>query len=81
MIADVQTVERLVEIITREVLVGMMEQRQRAAQPAGEECKFNCADGLCVRTCFDRAGRVISAGADRLSSTVGVIPQDQSLGR
>ena len=34
---------------------------------------------MCVRTCFDRAGRVVSAGAERLSSTIGVIPQDVSL--
>jgi deoxyribose-phosphate aldolase len=32
-----------------------------------------------VKTCFDGAGRVISAGAERLTSTVGVIPEDKSL--
>jgi deoxyribose-phosphate aldolase len=36
---------------------------------------------MCVRTCFDRTGRVISAGAERLSSTIGVIPQDMALAR
>ena len=29
-----------------------------------------------VKTCFDNAGHVISAGAERLTSTLGVIPQD-----
>jgi deoxyribose-phosphate aldolase len=76
---DLKTVEQLIEVITREVLVAIAEQKQRAALPAGEACQFNCADGLCVRTCFDRAGHVVSAGAQRLSSTLGVIPQDLNL--
>ncbi len=76
---DPKTVEKLVEIITHEVLAVMMEQKERTALPEGAVCKFNCADGLCVRTCFDRAGQVVSAGAERLSSTIGVIPQDLSL--
>ncbi len=77
--ADLKTVEQLVEIITREVLVAVAEQKQRAAQPQGQQCKAACAEGLCVRTCFDRAGQVVSAGAERLSSTLGGVPQDMSL--
>jgi deoxyribose-phosphate aldolase len=77
--SDLKTVEQLVEIITREVLVAMAEQKQRAAIPAGQQCKMNCADGLCVKTCFDRAGQVVSAGAERLSSTLGGVPQDLNL--
>jgi deoxyribose-phosphate aldolase len=77
--ADVKTVEQLVEIITREVLIAMAEHEQRAVVPEGGQCKFNCADGLCVRTCFDRTGKVVEAGAERLSSTVGVIPEDIQL--
>jgi deoxyribose-phosphate aldolase len=78
---DVKNVEQLVEIITREVLIAMAEQQQRAAAPEGSQCEFNCADGLCVRTCFDRAGRVVDAGAERLSSTIGMIPQDTNLAK
>src|SRR5512137_3050530 len=78
--ADLKTVEQLVEIITREVLVAMMAQRQAAvAGPQDGACKFNCADGLCVRTCFDRTGKVVEAGAARISSTLGAIPQEASL--
>ncbi len=76
---DMKTVEQLVEIITREVLVAIAEQQEKAAIPEGQQCKFDCAEGLCVRTCFDRTGNVVSAGAERLSSTVGVIPQDLKL--
>lgn len=81
MYPDQKTVEQLVEIITREVLIAMAEQRQRAATSHGEQCQFNCAEGLCVRTCFDRAGKVVDAGAERLSSTIGSIPQDTRLAR
>ncbi len=76
---DLKTTEQLIEIITREVLVAIAEQKQRAALPEGQQCTLNCAEGLCVRTCFDRTGRVVSAGADRLSSTLGGIPQDLNL--
>src|SRR5574340_152912 len=78
---DKQKVEQLVEIITREVLVAMMEQQQGGAPQPGEQCKLSCADGLCVKTCFDRAGQVISAGAERLTSTLGIIPEDISLAK
>jgi len=77
--ADVKEVQQLVEAITREVLVAMAEQRQKASNLEGQQCRFGCAEGLCVKTCFDRAGKVVSAGAERLTSTVGVIPQDQVL--
>ena len=78
---DLKTVEQLVEIITREVLVAMAEQQQRPAAtgPQDGECKLNCAEGLCVRTCFDRTGKVVEAGAARLSSSLGNIPQDANL--
>ncbi len=79
MITDMKTVENLVEIITHEVLAAMAEQQQRANQPEGALCKFECADQLCVRTCFDRAGQVVNAGAERLSSTLGVIPGNMDL--
>jgi deoxyribose-phosphate aldolase len=78
---DSKTVEQLVEVITREVLIAMAEQQDRASHPAGEKCQLNCAEGLCVRTCFDRTGRVVSAGAERLSSTLGGIPQDLNLAK
>ncbi len=79
MLPNVQTVEQLVEIITREILVTMMEQDQRSRLPEGAQCRLACAEGMCVKTCFDRAGRVISAGADRISATIGAIPRDAGL--
>src|SRR5512147_953239 len=78
---DTKLVEQLVEIITREVLVAMAEEEQRAAYPEAYQCKFDCAGQLCVRTCFDKMGNVINAGAERLSSTLGVIPPDVNLAK
>ena len=78
---DTKFVEQLVEIITREVLVAMAEEEQRAANNEGYQCKFDCADQLCVRLCYDKLGNVINAGAERLTSTLGVIPQNLEIAK
>ena len=78
---DPKLVEQLVEIITREVLIAMAEEEQRTAHPEAYQCKFDCADQLCVRVCYDKMGHVINAGAERLTSTLGVIPQDINLAK
>lgn len=78
---DRKTIEQLVEIITREVLTAIAEQRNQSAMPAGAQCQFGCADGTCVHLCLDGAGHVVNAGAERLSSTIGVIPQDLNLAK
>lgn len=79
MTLDIKTVETLVEIITREVLLAMVEQEESLKNPPGAVCLVDVSDGVKVKTCFDNAGRVVSAGAERLTSTVGVIPEDRSL--
>src|SRR5215211_7995373 len=78
---DTKLVEQLVEIITREVLLAMAEEEQRAIHPEAYQCKFDCADQLCVRVCYDKMGNVINAGAERLTSTLGVIPSDMNLAK
>ncbi len=79
MTPDKKTVETLVEIITREVLLAMIEQEETQKNATGANCVVEVADGIKVKTCFDNAGHVVSAGAERLTSTVGVIPPDKSL--
>ena len=79
MTPDKNTVEALVEIITREVLLAMIEQEEKENTPEGATCVLEVADGIKVKTCFDNAGHVISAGAERITSTVGVIPEDENL--
>ncbi len=81
MVTDPKLVEQLVEIITREVLIALQEQKEKDKIPADGQCKFDCAESVCVRTCFDRAGNVVSAGAERLTSTLGVIPGDLNLAK
>ena len=78
---DPKLVEQIVEIITHEVLAAMAEQQERSANPEAFQCKFECADQLCVKMCMDKTGNVVSAGAERLTSTLGVIPGDLSLAR
>lgn len=79
MILDRKEIETIIEIIAREVLVALEEEKQKQINPDGSFCKSECIDGLCVQTCFDNVGQVIGAGAERLSSTLGVIPDDVNL--
>ena len=79
MVPDKKLVESLVEIITREVLLSMSDQDVMAMNPDGSYCVSEIADGIRVKTCFDDAGHIISAGAERITSTVGVIPDDLNL--
>lgn len=76
---DTRDVEKIVEVITREVLLALEEQEKRAELSPGEQCTEECADGICVRTCFDNVGHVINAGAERISSTLGGIPEDPDI--
>ena len=78
---DKQSIETLTEIITREVLSAVLEQEKTSATPAGQTCKVECVDNLCVKTCFDEAGQVISAGAERLTSTLGAVPTDANVAK
>jgi deoxyribose-phosphate aldolase len=78
---DIQSIETLTEIITREVLSAVLEQEKTSSTPAGQTCKVECVDNLCVKTCFDEAGQVISAGAERLSSTLGSVPTDANVAK
>jgi deoxyribose-phosphate aldolase len=80
MALDQKQVEHIVEVIAREVLLALVEQDQ-APQPKGAFCRGECAEGLCVKTCFNEVGQVVSAGAERLTSRLGGIPDDLSLAK
>jgi deoxyribose-phosphate aldolase len=81
MFSDLSKVEQIVQVVTREVLIALSENEQYAALPEGEQCHEECAEGICVRTCYDRVGQVVSAGATRVSSSLGEIPDDPSVSR
>lgn len=78
MIADPKSVETIAEIVTREILNALVEESMQASTAQGQTCKVECVDDLCVKTCFDEIGHVISAGAERITSTLGSIPDDLS---
>lgn len=81
MFSDLSKVEQIVQVVTKEVLIALAEQQQRDALPEGAMCLEECADGICVRTCFDQVGQVMSAGATRISSSLGNIPDDPKVAR
>lgn len=74
-----QEVKHLVEVIAREVIIALNENEYRANQPAGDYCSLECAEGICVDTCFNKVGEVVSAGASRITSQLGNIPEDPDI--
>lgn len=81
MLSDKVNVEQIVEIVTREVLIALAEQQRISGLSECDHCTEECTGDICVRTCFDRVGRVVSAGASRISSSLGGIPEDPSIAR
>ncbi len=80
MTTDPKTVELIIEVIAREVLIAIEEEKYRKDHPEASYCEVSCSDGVCVKTCFDNVGHVISAGAERITSTLGHIPSDTNIG-
>jgi len=76
MATDTKSLETLVEIVTREIVSAYAEPEIQTIGSNGEYCKRECVDDLCVTTCFDEIGQVIKAGAERISTTFGSIPDD-----
>jgi deoxyribose-phosphate aldolase len=79
MLADQVKVEQIVEIVAREVLIALAAQEQSLADGECVHCTEECTGDVCVKTCFDRVGRVVDAGAARITSSLGGIPEDRSL--
>ncbi len=67
---DSPTVERLVEEITKQVLLLLCEEQARAQTSDGDGVCSDC-NGQCLSQCQDRVLEVVNAGASRLSSTLG----------
>jgi len=72
-------VEQIVEIVAREVLIALASHDQNIGSGECDHCTEECTGDICVRTCFDRVGRVVNAGAARITSSLGGIPEDLSL--
>lgn len=78
MTTDIKSIETLAEIVTREILSVLAEDGEKKTTQNGEYCKVECVDDLCVTTCFNEIGQVINAGAERITSTFGSLPDDLS---
>lgn len=78
---DIKTVEKIIEVVAREVIIALEEQEYHQAHQGSSYCMMDCAEGVCVKICFDEVGKVVSAGAERLSTTLGNIPKDQDLAK
>jgi deoxyribose-phosphate aldolase len=71
---DQATVERVIEEVTREVLL-------RLSAPEVVEPSCNCRDGSCAESCSHQVARVVQAGANRLTATLGTKPFNKDVAR
>ncbi|HLE27087.1 MAG TPA: deoxyribose-phosphate aldolase [Anaerolineales bacterium] len=71
---DAQTVERIVETITRQVLLALAEEERRAANPSADACTQECGAGYCIRRCGDKVELIVQAGAERIAAGPGATP-------
>jgi deoxyribose-phosphate aldolase len=67
---DTVTVERLVEQITKQVLV-LLAEEEASAQAGGDNGRCTDCIGECVTKCQEKIQEVVDAGASRLTSTLG----------
>ncbi len=68
---DQIAVEKLIEEVTREVLLRLSRAENKTSGP---DC--SCTGGTCVQDCADKVDLVVQAGADRLTANLGVRPQN-----
>lgn len=73
---DERTLERIIEQITSNVLI-MLRQEEDQSQGARAGA---AAESLSAHNYVERVGPVVSAGADRIASTLGIAPTDGRLG-
>ena len=76
---DSQTVERVVELVTRQVLLVLAEEERRAATPASDSCAQECGAGYCIRHCGDKVELIVQAGAERIAAGPGATPSNPNL--
>jgi deoxyribose-phosphate aldolase len=81
MLSDQIQAEKIIEIVAREVLIALAENERHSAPNGCSHCTEECGGNVCVRTCYDRVGRVVNAGASRITSSLGGIPQDSGIAR
>jgi deoxyribose-phosphate aldolase len=71
---DEATIERIIEQITRQVLI-LLQEEEKAQTGAGTASP----PPISARDYVERVRPVVNAGADRIASTLGIAPTDGSL--
>ena len=74
---DQATLERIIEEVTREVLLRLNQAASQQSNSTG----CNCSDGSCAENCADKVQQVVQAGAARVSSTLGARPHNTNVAR
>ncbi len=74
---DSHTVEKIVELVTRQVLLALAEEEQRGT--AADACTEECGAGHCIRHCGDKVELIVQAGAERLAAGLGATPANPNL--
>jgi deoxyribose-phosphate aldolase len=72
---DEATIERIIEQITRQVLILLQEEQEKAE--AGADSASTTP--ISAHNYVERVQPVVNAGADRVASTLGIAPTDSSL--
>ncbi len=72
---DKATLERIIEQITRQVLILLREEQEKAGAEAGDAG----APPISAHNYVERVQPVVKAGADRIASTLGIVPTDGRL--
>jgi deoxyribose-phosphate aldolase len=71
---DEKTIEQIIEQITRNVLVLIREEQDRADSASGNGNGSLTADNFAAKS-----QPVVNAGAERIASTLGVVPADERM--
>jgi deoxyribose-phosphate aldolase len=77
---DEATIERLIEQITRQVLILLREQEVQDQAGSNGSHSEDCV-GQCVELCKDKVQQVVDAGASRLTSTLGRVDVRSDIAR
>ena len=77
---DPATVERVIQEVTREVLL-RLNLAQTTPAGGGTTSGCNCTDGSCAQHCADKVHQVVQAGASRVTATLGTRPVSQEIAR
>ena len=75
---DPATVERVIQEVTREVLL-RLNLAQTIPAGGGTTSGCNCTDGSCAQHCADKVHQVVQAGASRVTATLGTRPVSQEI--